>query len=128
MDYGQLVMDNEFIGMIKYVLKGIQVNDETLAVDAIREVGPFKHFLNHKHTLRHVKTEQTHPELIDRRVRGAWEKSGSPSIYERAWDKARHILETHKPESLSSDVASTMRSIVEETEKELGVYKEKGKE
>jgi trimethylamine--corrinoid protein Co-methyltransferase len=125
MDYGQLVMDNEFIGMVKYVLKGIPVNDETLAVDVIREVGAFKDFLSQDHTLEHMKTEQTHPELIDRRVREEWEASGGKSIHERAWEKARHILETHHPEAIPSDVRATMRSIVEETEEELGVSKKK---
>ena len=125
MDYGQLVMDNEFIGMVKYVLKGIPVNDETLAVDVIREIGSFGDFLSHDHTLKHMKTEQTHPELIDRRVREEWKAGGGKSVYERAWEKARHILETHQPEPLSSEVLSTMRSIVEETEEELGVSKKK---
>ena len=42
-------------------------------------------------------------------------------MYERAWDKARHILEIHKPEPLPSEVVATLRSIVDEAEKELGV-------
>jgi trimethylamine--corrinoid protein Co-methyltransferase len=125
MDYGQLVMDNEFIEMVKYVLKGIPVNDETLAVDVIREVGAFQDFLSHDHTLKHMKTEQTHPELIDRRVREEWKSLGGTSIHERAWEKALHILETHKPEPLPSDVLSTLQSIVEETEEELGVSTKK---
>ena len=123
MDYGQLVMDNEFISMIKYLLRGIPVDDETLAVDAIREVGIFQDFLSHEHTFKHMKTEQTHPELIDRRVREEWQESGGTSIYDRAWAKARRILETHRPEPLPPDVVTTLRSIVTETEKELGVSK-----
>ena len=125
MDYGQLVMDNEFAGMIKYALKGIPVNDETLAVDVIREVGPFGDFLTHDHTYNHMKTEQTFPELIDRRVREEWEASGGENIHDKAWEKAKHILKTHKPEPLPSDVLSTIRSIVEETEAELGVSKKR---
>jgi trimethylamine--corrinoid protein Co-methyltransferase len=118
-DYGQLVMDNDLIGLVKYMLKGVPVNDETLAVDVIREIGSFGHFLSHEHTFRHMRTEQTHPELIDRRVRQDWEKDGSTSIHDRAWKKARYILETHKPEPLPEDVQKTIRSIVEETEAEL---------
>ncbi len=120
-DYGQLVMDDEFISMIRYVLKGIPVNDETLAVDVIREIGPHGHFLGHDHTFKHMKTVQTHPELIDRRVRVDWEADGGKGLYDRAWEKARHILKTHKPEPLPSDVVSTIRSIVDEAEEELGV-------
>lgn len=124
-DYGQLVMDNDFIGMIKYALKGIPVNDETLAVDVIRKVGSFNDFLTQDHTFNHMRTEQTHPELIDRRVREEWEASGATSIHERAWEKARHILNTHKPEPLQPDVLSTIKSIIKETEAELGVDKGK---
>ena len=121
MDYGQLVMDNEFIGMMKYLLRGIPVSDETLAVDAIREVGIFGDFLTHDHTLKHMKTEQTFPELLDRQVREVWQNSGGTSVHERAWEKARHILEIHQPKPLPPDVVATLRSIVTETEKELGV-------
>ncbi len=125
MSYGQLVMDNEFAGMIKHAVQGIPINDETLAVDVIREVGPFNHFLSHEHTLKHMRTAQSHPEFIDRRIREEWEKSGGTDIYQRAWEKARHILETHKPEPLPDDVLSTLRSIVEEAEAEIGVPKRK---
>jgi trimethylamine--corrinoid protein Co-methyltransferase len=122
-DYGQLVIDDEFIGMIKYVLRGIPVNDETLAVDVIREIGPHGHFLGHDHTFKHMKTEQTHPDLIDRRGRKDWESAGSQSLYDKAWEKARHILKTHQPEPLPPDVVSSIRAIVEEAEEELCISK-----
>jgi trimethylamine--corrinoid protein Co-methyltransferase len=122
-DFGQLVMDNEFARMIKHAVQGIPVNDETLAVDVIKEVGPFKDFLSHKHTLRHMRS-QSQPVLIDRRRRSKWEQAGGTDIYQRATEKAREILETHKPEPLPDSVLSTLRSIVEETEDELGVSKQ----
>lgn len=122
-DFGQLVMDNEFARMIKHAIQGIPVNDETLAVDVIKEVGPFKDFLSHKHTLRHMRS-QSQPVLIDRRRRSKWEQAGGTDIYQRATEKAREILETHKPEPLPDSVLSTLRSIVEETEDELGVSKQ----
>lgn len=125
MDYGQMVMDNEFAGMIKYTLQGIPVNDETLAVDVIRDVGHFKDFLSHDHTLKHMRTAQTHPELIDRRIRSEWQKIGGTTIYERSWEKALKILETHKPEPLPEDVQKTIRKIVEETEEGFGIKGEK---
>lgn len=122
-DYGQLVMDDEFISMVKYVLKGIPVNDETLAVDVIREIGPQGNFLAHDHTFKHMRTEQTHPDLIDRRMRQDWESAGRKGLYDKAWEKARHILKTHQPEPLPAEVAAAIRSIVDEAEHELGVSK-----
>jgi trimethylamine--corrinoid protein Co-methyltransferase len=122
-DFGQLVMDNEFAGMIKHVLNGIPVNDETLAVDVIHAVGPLKDFLGQKHTLKHMRS-QSQPQLIDRRRRSKWEELGKTDMYERASAKAREILETHKPDPLPDSVVSTIRSIIEDAEKELGVGKE----
>ena len=124
LDLGQLVMDNEFAGMIKHVLNGIPVNDETLAVDVIHAVGPFKDFLSQKHTLKHRKS-QSHPQLIDRRRRTKWEKLGKTDIYERATAKAREILETHQPDPLPDSVLTEIRSIIEDSERELGVYQAK---
>jgi len=120
LDFGQLVMDNEFAGMIKHVVNGIPVNDETLAVEAIHEVGPFKDFLSHKHTLRNMAS-QSQPKLIDRKRRLQWERAGRTDIYERANEKAKEILETYKPEPLPDTVLSTIRSIIEEAEEELGI-------
>ena len=119
-DFGQLVMDNEFARMIKFVLQGIPVNDEMLAVDAIRETGIGKNFLGHISTLNHMNS-QSQPQLIDRRMRGRWKDSGSTDMYQRALEEARHILKTHKPDPLPDDVLASMRAIVEEAEEELGV-------
>jgi trimethylamine--corrinoid protein Co-methyltransferase len=123
-DFGQMVMDNEFARMIKYVVQGIPVNDETLAVDVIREIGVGKDFLSHESTYKHMRS-QSQPKLIDRRMREDWEDSGSTDIYQRALEEARHILETHKPDPLPDDVLSKIRSIVQEAEAELGVSKDK---
>jgi trimethylamine--corrinoid protein Co-methyltransferase len=119
-DFGQLVMDNEFARMIKFVLRGIPVNVETLAVDAIHEVGIGKDFLGHISTLNHMKS-QSQPQLIDRRMRERWTASGSTDMYQRAIEEARHILENHKPDPLPKDVLAAMRAIVKEAEEELGV-------
>jgi len=119
-DYGQLVMDNEFARMIKYSLQGIPVNDETLAVDVMHDVGPANDFLGHDHTFNHMQ-EQSQPALIDRRMREDWQAGGSTDLHQRATEKARQILETHRPEPLPEDVLAKMRAIVEEAEEELGL-------
>jgi trimethylamine--corrinoid protein Co-methyltransferase len=121
-DYGQMVMDNEFARMIKYVVQGIPVNDESLAVDVIHEIGVGKDFLSHESTYKHMRT-QSQPKLIDRRTREEWEASGSTDIYQRALEEAKYILENHKPDPLPDNVLATIRSIVEESEAELGVEK-----
>ncbi len=123
-DYGQLVMDNEFAQMIKHVINGIPVNEETLAVDIIGKVGPFNQFITEKHTFDHMK-EMSQPSLIDRRVRDKWKKAGAQTMHEKAMDKARDILKNHKPTPLPDDVRSKMRSIVEEVEAQIQEDKER---
>jgi trimethylamine--corrinoid protein Co-methyltransferase len=116
-DYGQLVLDCEFARMIKHTVEGFAVNDFTLAKDVIREIGPFGNFLTHKHTLAGMRS-QSRAELIDRTMREEWLAKGAVSIQEKAMQKVRHILETHKPEPLPDDVRALMRAIVTEAEAE----------
>ena len=119
-DYGQLVMDAEFARMVKYCVPGIPVNDETLSVDVIAEVGPFSDFLSHDDTYKGMRG-QSQSRLIDRRVREDWTASGSTSMYDRATAEARRLLETHVPVPLEDGVAARLREIVVAAERELGV-------
>ena len=116
-DYAQLVLDCEFARMIKHTVNGIPVNDDSLAVDVIDEIGPFGDFLSHAHTFNGMRN-QSRPEIIDRRARGMWESDGATDGYTRALNKVRTIIETHEPEPLPEEVLLRMRAIVQETEKE----------
>jgi trimethylamine--corrinoid protein Co-methyltransferase len=119
-DFGQLVMDNEFARMIKHAIQGVPVNDETLAVDAIRQIGVGKDFLSHESTYKYMRS-QSQPELIDRNMREDWTAAGSTDIYQRSLEKARFILENHEPDPLPKGVSQTLREIVVAAEAELGV-------
>jgi trimethylamine--corrinoid protein Co-methyltransferase len=123
LDYGQLVMDNEFAKMIKHVVGGIPVNDLTLAVDVIHEIGPFGDFLSHEDTYRHMRG-QSMSRLIDRRVREDWSADGGTDIYERACEEARHVLATHRPQPLPESVVAEMRGIVAELDAHYPTHKE----
>jgi trimethylamine--corrinoid protein Co-methyltransferase len=120
-DYGQLVLDCEFARMIKHTVMGIPVNDETLAIDPIKEIGSKGDYLMHSHTFKHMRS-QSQPELIDRKMRGSWQKAGATTAYERAMIKVRHILENHTPTPLSEDILAKIRSIVAQTEQEMGIF------
>ena len=119
-DFGQLVIDNEFARMIRYAVGGIPVNDETLAVDVTREVGPFKDFLSHPATYKHMRT-QSRTKLINRQGIERWIAGGSKDMYETALEEVRSILENHKPDPLPEDVKRKLRDIVINAEKEKGV-------
>lgn len=123
-DYGQIVMDNEFAKMIKFAVGGIPVNDATLSVDLIREVGPFKDYLAHKNTFDHMRT-YPHPKIMDRRMRGNWESDGGLDMHATAMVAARKILAEHQPDPLPDGVQAEMRTLVAEAERELGVGEKK---
>ena len=126
-DLAQLVLDHEIAEMIQYSLGGVPVNDETLAVNVIKELGIGKDYLSHRTTFEHMRS-QSQARLIDRKMRMRWEEAGGTDIYRRAQDKAKDILETYVPPPLGDDELATIRSIIIEAEKELGVYKEEDKE
>ena len=118
-DFAQLVLDSEFARMIKQTVKGFTIDEESLAVDVIKSVGPSKDFLAQEHTLKHMR-DHSRPELIDRSGIEMWRASGATDIYRRAVEKTREILQTHQPEPLPEKVQTEMRSIITETEGELG--------
>ena len=117
-DLAQLVLDHEIAGMILHSLQGVPVNDETLSVDVIKEMGIGKDYLAHESTYQYMKS-QSQAYLIDRRMREDWEAGGSTDMYKRAHEKMIDILETYKPPELPDDVRETIRTIVADSEKEL---------
>jgi len=125
-DFAQLVLDNEFAGMIKHVVRGFPVDDESLAVEVIKAVGPSKDFLGERHTLAHMQIH-SQPEFLDRNRMETWLAAGSVDSYTKAAEKARYLLRTHKPEPLPDKVAAEIKSIIRETENELAVPEVKPK-
>jgi len=117
-DLAQLVLDHEIAGMVLHSLDGIVVNDETLSVDVIRELGIGKDYMSHESTYKHMKS-QSQAQIIDRSMREDWETAGSTDAYKRAHDKMIEILETYEPAPLPANVLNTIQSIVKEAEKEL---------
>ncbi len=78
------VIDDEVIGITKRVLKGINVDDDTLASECIKKVGPAGNYLSEEHTLSHMRREHFYPDLADRSSRTAWESDGKKSMEEKA--------------------------------------------
>ncbi len=114
----QLVIDNDIVKMVKHAVQGIDVTDDTMAVDIVKQAHKIKDFLHQQHTLQFMRG-QSRPKLIDRQTRGAWQAKGGKDLTQSAQEEARRILKTHQPEPLSDDVKKTLREIVESAEKEL---------
>ena len=117
-DYAQLVLDSEFIRMIKYVLNGFSVDKESLALDVINAAAASGDFISQRHTLEHMD-HHSRPELIDRSRMQKWEAAGARDSYQRAVEKTQYILKNHQPEPLPQKVQAEIKRIIKETEKEL---------
>jgi trimethylamine--corrinoid protein Co-methyltransferase len=118
-DHAQLVMDNDFIKMIRHAVMGIPVSDDALMVDDIVKVGAFGDYLSLDSTLKLMRSLSM-PKLLDRRVREDWELEKT-DLYTRSRREANRIIETHKPEPLPDDVKARLRTIVAQADKEAGV-------
>ena len=114
----QLVICDEIVSWIKHFLQDVEVNDETLALDLIDEVGPDGQFLETEHTLRHFR-EYWYPQLFERDNYDGWLAKGGKTLAERAADRVEEILATHKPEPLPEEVAQAIHAIVERAEARL---------
>ena len=108
--FEQMIMDCEIFGIIRKMMEGIPVNDETLALEAIRETGPKGDFLTNDHTLRNMRGLWL-GKLLDRRPYSIWEgkKDGA-----RDWarDRAKAILASHHPVPLDPKLEAEMRKII----------------
>lgn len=112
--YKQYVIDNEIIGMVMRAVRGIEVSDETVAIDTYRRVGPGGNFLSDPHTVQWMRREHYIPKLSDRQLRVNWEKSGKPCVEEKAKAIAATILKEHKPLGLPRELNDQLRQMLPE--------------
>ena len=122
-DYAKLIMDTEHIKSINLVKGGLDIDEEALALEVIQGVGPGGEFLTHPHTMEHMRSMSA-GGLFDRSSRDTWvDIAHGKNTTERAYEKARQILETHQPMPLPSGAAAAMRSIIEDAEAGLTIEK-----
>jgi trimethylamine--corrinoid protein Co-methyltransferase len=108
----QLVISNEVIGMVRRIYRGIEVNEETIALGLINDVGPGGEYLTSDHTLRHFR-ENWYSDLIQRIPYERWVDEGQKDLGTRAQEKAVDILENHRPRPLDEGVQKKLRTIIE---------------
>ncbi|MGD0752146.1 MAG: trimethylamine methyltransferase family protein [Anaerolineales bacterium] len=109
----QIVICDEIISYTKAFMKEVEVNEETLALDVIDQVGPDGDFLGNKHTLKNFR-QDWYPSLFERRNYDGWKKDGGKTMRQRAREKAVEILAQHKPEPLAEAVVKKLDQIVEQ--------------
>jgi trimethylamine--corrinoid protein Co-methyltransferase len=119
----QLVIDNEMAGSVRHMLKGFEVTPEALAVDVIKEIGPNGTFLQHEHTLRHLREEVFPSKLFDRLSWSAAHGQRVRGIEEKAKLVAADLMHKATPSALSRDQERAVDDVVAEAwakRRELG--------
>jgi len=99
----QMVIDDEIVGALKRFARGFEVNDETLAFDLIRRVGPGGGFLDAEHTVRHFRGELWEPLVFAREMLAGWQRHGSRSDADVAREVAHELMRRDPMPSRISD-------------------------
>ena len=107
----QLVMDTEIFSWNAFIAAGIAVDDETIALDTIKQVGIGGNYLGQRHTRRHMK-EVWRPRLLDRTMWDAWIASGREGAYEKATALAEQLLAEHTAVPLGAEARGVIERII----------------
>jgi trimethylamine--corrinoid protein Co-methyltransferase len=107
-----LVMCDEVVSWLKAFMKGLEISEDTLALDLIHQHALSGDFLGTQHTLRHVR-ESWRPRLVDRQNYDKWLASGGTSMRARARAKVDDILNSEPRHILPSEVEERIKAIAD---------------
>ena len=119
--FAQIVCDNEIAASVRRLMKGFEINDESLAVDVISSAMRSTHnFLGQKHTLRYLRGgEMLLTTLAERGSWETWDANGRTGMAERAQSEALQLLQTHQVPPLSEDQERELDEILHEADRKL---------
>jgi len=121
--FEQMIIDSEIIGYLERIMKGIDVNDEMLALDIIKDVGVGGNYLSKIKSLtftrKYYLKEHAQPKIFDRKVRIQWEKEEIKDIIHKAKEKVREILKEHQPATLDPEIQKDLRKIIEKYKRKI---------
>jgi trimethylamine--corrinoid protein Co-methyltransferase len=113
MSYEKFIIDDEMCGMARRIKQGVSVTAETLAMDAIQEVGPGGQYLSNPHTFRHFRSEFYIPQLSNRTNYDAWEKSEDRDLGQRANKTWKKILAEYRSPELPPDIDADLKAYIQ---------------
>jgi len=111
-----LVMNDEIIAMVRRILRGVEINDDTLMLDLIDRVGPGGEFMSVKETAKRCRAEIWIPALMDRQPWESWNSAGAQTMNDRVRAKLHNILATHTPPPLPVGAADKIDVILKAAE------------
>jgi trimethylamine--corrinoid protein Co-methyltransferase len=114
------MLTNELFGVLKRTMAGIDVNDDTLAVDALTRAGIGGHYPGDPPTLDPLREERLDSFLLKPKTREQYVEQGASGMVQRAGDRARRILAEHRPRGLGPEIAQEFEDIIRLARKKLG--------
>ncbi|NOR24042.1 MAG: trimethylamine methyltransferase [Desulforhopalus sp.] len=115
-DFPDLVFCNECIGAIERLTREVVVDESTLALDAIEQVGIGGEFLSNTHTFKNFRANLWMPKIIERRNWELWEQQGKQSVIDKATTIVRDMLNNPPAKLLSEEVEAAIDKIVLEAQ------------
>lgn len=119
----QLVIDNDIIAMERRAMEGIPVNDETLAVDVIKEIGVGRDFIGHPTTMANIELASD-PTVFNRDMLGDWRAQGSKACADVAHEIVVDVLKNHVVAPIDPEIDAKIKAIVDEADQEFLKSKE----
>jgi trimethylamine--corrinoid protein Co-methyltransferase len=119
MGYEKFVMDSDFCAALHVYLKGLAVDEDTLALDAFREVGPGRHFFGAAHTLAHYETAFWESAVADNNSFEQWRDEGMKDARTRAAARMKRLLTEYERPKLDPAVEEELAEFIKRRKAEL---------
>ena len=113
-DFADMVFCDEAMAAIKRVVRGFSIDENTLAMDVIKEVGHGGNYLGTKHTLNNYRQEFWVPRLFEHRNWKVWAQDGRKGIEQKAKERAKEILASYQPQRLAPEIEAQIDRIARE--------------
>ncbi|MFH0796262.1 MAG: trimethylamine methyltransferase family protein [Candidatus Omnitrophota bacterium] len=115
----QLVIDNEYAGALKRFSRGFAVNEETLAFDLIKKVGPGGFFTGEEHTVAHYRKEHWQPKIFSREGLNSWLKGNRKVEVDIARDICEQTLKEYYPQGINENTEKELLKVIDQAGKTL---------
>jgi trimethylamine--corrinoid protein Co-methyltransferase len=111
LSYEMILLTDELVAMTDHIMKGIEVNDDTLMVDELDKVGPGGHFMDTQQTLKRFR-DFWFPSFLDRKRRPQWLEAGATTLGQRLNARVKEIIKEHQPKPLDPEKKQKVQEIL----------------